>query len=241
MKMTSAKLKTIALVSMTIDHIGAILLSGVCGSFLMKWLMSAGIEFNRQYVYICFRSIGRIAFPIFAFLIVEGCLHTRNPKKYLIRLLLFALISEIPFDLALSGHFSMLSQNVFFTLFLGACMIFCFEKVKDKFDILTIAFMASILVCFSLIVTVTFTDYSYKGIIMIAIFYFFRKWKFAYFSIIFFQSLKWYYILCLFISVVLILLYNGERGKQNKWLFYIYYPAHQIILYLISQIIIKAG
>ena len=239
MEMTSAKLKTIALITMTIDHIGLVLLSGICGSNLAEYFSSIGIEFNQPLLYIFCRSVGRIAFPIFAFLITEGCIHTRNPQKYLFRLFLFALLSEIPFDLAQFGQINMHNQNVFFTLFFGACMILCFEKLKENLNFFSILYMIAVFLGFTLLSTITFSDYSYKGIIMIALFYFFRKWKFVYFSAIFFQSLKWYFMLGIFASIILIILYNGERGKQNKWVFYLYYPCHLLALYMISNLIIR--
>ncbi|NLC03985.1 MAG: TraX protein, partial [Tissierellia bacterium] len=90
-------LKIIALISMVIDHYGAIFQSGID----------------------IYRIIGRLAFPIYAFLLVEGYTHTRDVKKYGRRLLIFALVSELPFDLAFYGKLSFTHQNIFFTLFIG--------------------------------------------------------------------------------------------------------------------------
>ena len=233
--MTSAKLKTIAIVSMTIDHLaGTILWKRLC-PILIHFLSSIGFQISQMHLYLAFRSVGRIAFPIFAFLIVEGCRHTKDPKKYLIRLFLFACISELPFDYAISGRINIFSQNVFFTLFLGACMIICFEKPGCS-DLFRIAFHASIFVLFAIIATILHTDYSYMGIGMIAIFYFFAMMKPAYYIMAFFQGIRWYYILPIALSISLILLYNGKRGKQFKWFFYVFYPCHLLLFYILAAI-----
>ncbi len=220
-------LKMIAIITMLIDHIGAVL-------------------FPYQMV---FRYIGRIAFPIFVFLIVEGFFHTRNIHKYELRLLLFAAISEIPFDLAFNGavlEFS--SQNVFFTLFLGLLMLDLMKQAKNKmyWEIL-------ILVAFVLIAELLQTDYSGGGVLLIWWFYQFRNRPLVKFiglgavSWIFFGLIECWSLL----AVVPILLYNGERGFHGesglysgaanssgavllKYLFYIFYPAHLLILHFID-------
>jgi TraX protein. len=140
--MNTYRLKIIAITAMLIDHIGAILIS----------------PFTNYWLYVSCRAIGRLAFPIFVFLIVEGFYHTSNIRNYLMRLGAFAVISEIPFDLAfyrsnfgtdimtdISGMFvsttnfaSMLDrlsigQNVFFTLFLGLALISLIDMTEKKF------------------------------------------------------------------------------------------------------------
>lgn len=76
--------------------------------------------------------LGRISFPIFCFFIAQGLVLTSNAKKYLLRLLLFALVSEIPFDLAFYGRINPLAQNVFFTLFLGAGLIYSLIRIEER-------------------------------------------------------------------------------------------------------------
>ncbi len=140
--MDTYKLKILAIIAMLIDHIGAILISGT----------------NNYWLYFACRAVGRLAFPIFAFLIVEGLRHTRDVRKYLLRLLAFAAISEIPFDLAFyqfnyntdaisdigyifshPSYFGVIfnrlivGQNVFFTLFLGLLLITLFNMVDRRF------------------------------------------------------------------------------------------------------------
>lgn len=124
----SDALKIIAIVTMLIDHIGA--------SFLEKILYSGntGIPDYWYEVDTVLRSIGRTAFPIFAFLLVEGFFHTRSRKKYLGRLLLFAVLSEIPFNLAFHGFlFYPGSQNVFWTFCIGFLVIWGLEKLYGAY------------------------------------------------------------------------------------------------------------
>ena len=103
MKLDSFQLKWIAIITMLIDHVGAIFFPGN----------------------LVFRYVGRIAFPIFCFQLVEGFFHTRNIEKYMLRLGIFAIISEIPYDLAFRGNIlDFEHQNVFFTLFLGILMLY---------------------------------------------------------------------------------------------------------------------
>ena len=99
-------LKWIAIVSMLIDHMGAILFPQ----------------------YIEMRIVGRLAFPIYCFLLAEGAVHTSNIRRYEIRLLAFACLSDIPFDLAFFGGVTLEHQNVFFTLLLGVLVIEQFQK-----------------------------------------------------------------------------------------------------------------
>ena len=124
---SGSTLKMIAIVTMVIDHIGAAVLARLLmvnglgeldqtnADAIMLWLSANGALY---WTYTIMRMIGRVAFPIFCFLLVEGFLHTHDVKKYAMRLGLFALISEIPFDLAFSSKILEFNyQNVFFTLF----------------------------------------------------------------------------------------------------------------------------
>ena len=116
--MTAFHLKVIALASMIIDHMGAVF---------------------PEYFGFEFRIIGRLAFPIFVYLIAEGFRHTKRPEKFLARLAVFAIISEPPFDWAIHGGVEYFprgvdflnSTNIFYTLFLGGVAIYAFQKVKE--------------------------------------------------------------------------------------------------------------
>ena len=131
-KMTGSALKWIAILTMLIDHMAAALLDPlVYGGYYgkMHGLFFGSASQSTFIWYMIGRFIGRLAFPIFCFLLVEGITHTRDIKKYGARLALFALISEIPFDLALLGSLSFDAQNVFFTLLFGIVYLY---KVSAK-------------------------------------------------------------------------------------------------------------
>ena len=125
--LSGSALKCLALVTMIIDHVGVVLLknSGIV-------LLQTGL--GTLTLYTLTRKIGRLACPIYCFLLMEGFLHTQNRRKYGLRLLLFAIISEIPWNLEHTGTLRYASQNVFFTLLLGYCCILVYEKYRGQFS-----------------------------------------------------------------------------------------------------------
>ncbi len=210
-------LKLIAIITMTIDHIGYVLISTDTKEYLV------------------FRGIGRIAFPIFCFMIVEGFHHTKSPVNYLIRLLVFALVSEVPFDLAFFNDPLYLSyQNVFFTLALGLSALFCLEEMKIK------KWYALILLVIFAIAFFIKCDYGVGGVLLICMFYFTGNSKDKFWMQFLLSGLIFYLFfgkaeLLGLIGVVLIFFYNGKRGyNKAQWLFYFYYPLHLLVLHLIS-------
>lgn len=125
---SGSTVKITAVAAMVIDHVAAVVLLRV---LLADGYVNMAQEGVLYYVYQIMRSIGRVGFPVFCFLLVEGFQKTRDVRKYALRLIVYALISEIPFDLAVCGQFSLLAQNVYFTLFLGLfvlCTFRFFEK-----------------------------------------------------------------------------------------------------------------
>jgi len=206
-------LKWIAVIAMTVDHMGAIL-------YPTYWVL---------------RVIGRLSFPLFCFLIVLGVESTRNVKNYFIRLFLFALVSQFPFSLALGiGMFE--SLNVFFTLSFGVMFIH-FLKKKSPLSLLPI--LASFL---------NF-DYGIYGILMIGSMYVLREdIKLGTVSIVLLNFLflpVWPVQTFSLLTLPIILLYNNDlkmfeesKGKNaypfwRKYFFYVYYPLHLTLLYLI--------
>ena len=212
-KLTTFQLKCIAIISMAVDHTGAIL-------FPEK---------------IVLRYIGRLAFPIFCFLLVEGFFHTRDIYRYMKRILIFAFISEIPYDLAFRGTvLEFEHQNVFFTLFFGVLLMYVLGRAGEWPE----KVMEVLIVMW---VTVALhTDYSYKGILLIVLFYLLRNrrwlrtvagvaWNFIWNS-----SVQGYGAL----AMIPIAFYSGERGRSMKYFFYVFYPLHLLILYGIGRWVI---
>lgn len=218
---SGSTLKIIAILTMLIDHIGAMFLIG-------------------SELYTPSRIIGRIAFPIFCFLLVEGFLHTRNITRYAIRLLLFAILSEIPFDLAFEGKlFYWEYQNVYFTLFIGLMTVAAFAFVEEKLADKQVqcqltkglAMIAGMLIAYALK-----TDYGYMGVLTILVLYELRRNKIqamtgACVCLTCMSQLE----LATFVTLPLIGCYNGKRGLSLKYIFYIFYPAHLLILYLVGK------
>lgn len=209
--LTSFQLKMIAIAAMLIDHIGAVLYPEIPG----------------------LRCIGRLSFPIFCFLLAEGFCHTGNIKQYLMRLGIFAVLSEIPYDLALRKRLFVLEkQNVFFTLFLGLCMLWGISMTKIYVEkillIIIVMWLAEFL----------HTDYGFRGILLIGLFYLVRENR----TLTVFTGALWNFYSVSRIqywgsfSSILIGLYNGQKGKNIKYFFYLFYPLHLLILYSIWKI-----
>ncbi len=171
--LTTTNLKIIAILAMLIDHIGAV----VIPYFQSVYAHSLESFFWLQLMVTPMRLIGRIAFPIFAFLIVNGFFHTKDLKKYLIRLSLFALISEPFFDFGLFGrYFDAAHQNVFFTLAFGLVAIWGYDNLVKKKGA---NFIAGLFVaCIGFITVAMRTDYDFYGILTIFLIYlFFNSFK----------------------------------------------------------------
>ena len=151
-------LKLIACVTMFIDHAGAIL---VYSWYLSDYFTGGMHAMQLWTLYIVMRIVGRIAFPIYCLLLVEGAHYTRNPGKYALRLAIGVLLSEIPFDLALYGHFSWETNNVMVTLLLGFGMLMTMKKVTGLWKILLI-------IPWALAADLLKTDYAAHGILIIA-------------------------------------------------------------------------
>lgn len=218
--LSGSAIKTIAVITMLIDHIGAFILRDVSAAQSPLFLHGPSL-------YRLSRDIGRIAFPIYVFLLVEGAMHTRNRVKYGMNLFIFALVSEIPWNLVHSGTMKYAKQNVYFTLLLGYLGICCIEKFRDK------QWMQVILVLVLLYISNHLeADYGWRGYAFILIMYWFRYEKVA-------QAISgscWlYYEWKACFAFIPINMYNGERGyiKGNlKYFFYLFYPMHIFILYL---------
>lgn len=225
-------LKLLALVTMTIDHTAYVL---GCGD--LYWPM---------------RYIGRIAFPIYCFLLVEGYYHTRHVGKYAQRLGVMALVSELSFDLMCAGHFPDLNhQNVMFTLLLGLMAMWlldCGRKWVSKRveqpalrQVLTMLFGIPMAYFLAMVGNWMDVDYHKAGVLLIVLFYLLRGHLVplvAATALLLYHYYSAMEMMAL-VAFVPIALYNGQRGnipcgKAGQWFFYWYYPLHIGVLVVIA-------
>ena len=232
--MTAFTLKIIALTAMLIDHLAV-----VFPDVFPFW----------------FRGIGRLAYPIFVYLLAEGFRHTKAREKFLMRLLAFAIISEIPYDMAMGNAVNFAADtNIFYTLFLGGMAIFLCERLKERRGWQTMAVIAAILPTAILAELLT-ADYGGMGVLFIFAMYAIkpeiaRLAAMGGFALSQFIPLvtahsmgiavrvEYLFLLPFALATVpLVALYNGERGVNAKWLFYWFYPAHLAVLAVIAMMI----
>lgn len=231
---SGSTLKLIAIITMFIDHIGAILLE----PYLMAhWNEASSIPHFELIFQIdrVLRLIGRVAFPIFIFLILEGFSHTHNRKKYGLNLFLFALLSEIPFDLAFNGSFfDATYQNVMFTLLFGYLSIWIYES---NFKLFHIPFLKILgIVFFIWLANIMKTDYGAFGVFAIILLYYMKKQRKYFYPIGVFLFL-WEVTAPL--AFLIIHKYNGTRGLKLKYFFYLFYPVHILLLGCIRIFILR--
>lgn len=232
--MTTTKLKWTALFTMIIDHIGLLFFPS----------------------YTIIRIVGRVSFPIFAFLLAQGFSHTHSKFQYLLRLGMFAIIAEIPYDLCFSQTaFNWEKQSIMVELFIGFLALICLEKAMYK-NFLWI--FGSILAL--ILSLVAHASYGVYGIAIIMAFYAFRKTRGA--DILAFLALTYafygitnyslaflgqsYTLLQIndvqmyaCIAAVPLAIYNGKLGKKpSKWMFYIVYPVHLLILWFSYYVLV---
>lgn len=233
--LTAAQLRWTALMAMLLDHLWATVVPG-----------------NQWMTY-----VGRIAFPIFAFQIVEGFLHTSDLRRYALRLLAFACLSEIPFDLMYaSAAFYPFHQNVMFTLLLGLLAVRGLDRARQERTAKAVALAVLGLLGAWLLATAGMTDYGGMGILTVAVFYVFRGFPLArlgqavclvLLNMVFFQgeylpvevfehTLELQTQGFALLALIPIWLYGGERGRGGRALqygSYVFYPLHMLALYLI--------
>ena len=227
-------LKIIAVLSMAIDHVGAAIFLPYVSYLFQTGAPQAETVYQ---VYWVLRDIGRLAFPIYCFLLTEGFFHTSSRIKYARNLLLFALISEIPFDLALFGEpFYWEGQNVYWTLFFGLFGMMIMQKIwETEWQMVLKAVLMGIAAagCIALGYALQ-TDYDAYGVAAILVMYVLRRFRLIGFTagvliLIWMSDVEVYALFAL----PLVFLYNGERGRQKKWFFYSFYPAHFLVLYVV--------
>lgn len=201
--MTGFQLKLLAMLAMTADHIGAVFFPEIP---LLRW-------------------IGRLAMPVLCFFIGEGFRHTRSPRRYLLRLTGFALLSELPFDLAFYGGIEWGHQNVYFTLALGLLALWAIQSrgMEGWLLALTAALAAELLGC----------DYGMYGVLLILLLDRFHRARSEQLAAAALLNLAFFGLQTQTLSLIalpLLWLYNGKRGRDDRRLSYLYYPAHLCVL-----------
>jgi hypothetical protein len=225
--MTGFDLKIFAAVAMLIDHIGA---------YLFPDLM-------------ILRIIGRFSLPVFAWFIAEGCRHTRSIRNYSLRLAIAAVVAEPCVDFVTTGSFAMdwSSQNIMLTLLFGVLSIWAFQRLGDM------AGGAAALLCCSLAQLFN-CEYKWYGVVLVLLFYYCNKvsWQAIGYLIL---SLLWKWDMLIgwitndqlhyywewphqlwgVLAFIPLALYNGKPGVRSKWFFYIFYPAHLLLIGLLAH------
>lgn len=257
-EISHSTLKIIACVIMLLDHVGACVLA----RFILSHQIYSGGQLiplegdalmSLFKVYQVFRYTGRIAFPIFCYGIVEGFLRTKNVKKYALRIFIFAIISEVPFDLAFTGStFYNGYQNVGFTLLIGLFVIWAISIIEEKFPELkdengwpvsrknsAIRVILSFAVLFAGAALAFFmhTDYKHYGVLTIAVIYVLRNNKVfamlaATFILVYFTGGDSGMEITAMLATPLLLMYRGKMGKDMKYFFYGFYPVHLFLIWL---------
>ncbi len=227
--LSASVLKWIAIVTMLIDHTGAAVVQP-----LFYRVQPGPLADFLSAAYPVMRGIGRIAFPIFCFLLVEGFSHTRSAKKYALRLLVFALLSELPFDFALANELiSPRHQNVYFTLLIGLLVMmgvsyFANRPVAHKAQSwLYLLCQGAIAAGGLFLAKYLYTDYGFKGVFLIEVLYFLRLDRRVQ---ILFGAIAISWELYGPLGFLPVCFYNGKRGRQMQYFFYWFYPAHLVLL-----------
>lgn len=224
--LNGAQLKYIAFISMLIDHANkAIILPYLeVGSTLSK-------------ISTVFDILGRIAFPLFSFFIVEGFFRTHSRKKYLLNLLFFAIVSEVPYDMFSSKVFlEFRLNNVLFSLALSLITIWILDEIRNKFEekigkkwlffslpLLLVMYFASLVVS---------GDYGFHAILTAFFFYILYEKPVASALLAYITIIKEVWSI---LGFGLTIMYNGKKGKQNKIFNYLFYPAHLLLLGLLRM------
>ena len=228
--LSGAALKYIAMASMLADHIGFVVLqrAGICEGFA-----------------VILRMVGRIAFPVYCFLLVEGFLHTRSRRNYFLRLILFAFISEIPFDLAaFNCLWAPNYQNVFFMLSAAFCVLWGLEKAEQAKKCGRLK-QAAVIAAGCAVARLIRADYDVVGIAFVVAFYYFRNdrgRRADAAAVIGFLETLGNTMGAGMLSAIPIYLYNGRKGQAgNKYIFYWFYPVHLLALFLVRWLWIGIG
>lgn len=239
--MTGFTLKIIACAAMFADH------------------LAKALDMKGPALFILSHIAGRIAFPLFCFLLVEGFFYTRDVRRYFLGVLILGIVSEPVFDLVLHGSwFYTDAQNTCFTLALGLAMFASLDRIREwrpsDYRIDGALQIAAILI-FAIAAWLLRTDYGAQGIGALAAFYCGRAQEFGTRRHKPFPTIGWsfssYVAACVFLNldgfsepaaflcIPVLLLYNGRRGMKKpaaKYAFYLFYPLHLLLIHALCRV-----
>ena len=259
-RLRSDTLKIIAMVCMLIDHIGAGILEQI-------YMTTADIDLAQKIrdIDLVFRGVGRIALPIFAYQIAVGMIYTKSKIKYIRRLAIFSVVSEIPFNLiACRKLFDFSHQNVMITLLLGALAIWGIEWFSKESKWKRAIFNTTLVTVLSIVAELLHTDYGAKGVIIVAVIYIIKTesdyansadgitlmaaiFMVEVFVITYLRTKNIHSTMSYCSSEIyalfafpIIYMDSGVRkgGKVLKWIGYWFYPAHLMIVYIVSRLLV---
>lgn len=260
--LTGNTVKLIAVSAMFIDHFCKIVLQWLLANYWEPMMFAGDIteeHFRKIDTFIRFdlQGVGTIAFPLFCFLLAEGFQHTKNRKRYIGMMLVFAIISEIPFGIGFFANYSMEEgsfpfywnyQNIYFTLFLSLISLAFVDHFSTNSELRNERIKAIVLQVISVaviaaIAEVTCCDYGLMGIVFVVAFYVCRKsrvYQVLMFLLAYMLSTGNQPTIFVLLACIIILLYNRERGRLKiKYFVYAFYPVHIIMLYFVMVILEK--
>ena len=243
-------LKAVACLAMLLDHIGYGILYPMYTATASGGTLTSVEQSNGLYgAYFLLRTVGRIAFPIFCFLLVEGFYRTRSRKRYALRLAIGALLAEIPYDLMCYGALHWQQQSVMVTLLLGFGALAAMGRCKSP------GLKALTALPFAVAAEVLGADYGWVGVATVLLFEISRySWRraliifcgllvlghYAGGAVLWFGNISVPLQAFSALAVLFLMLYDGRKvnaGKAFQWAWYLFYPAHMLAIYLIGQLI----
>ena len=227
--LSGSAIKMIAVLSMIVDHAAKIVLRD-CTSLYEPLFHVGHTDVSWQFIMQC--MIGRIAFPLFAFLVVEGYSHTRSVRRYARTLLFFAILSIVPWSVMHGSYFSLSSQNVLFTLLLGVLSIHAIERLSSRKAVAAVGVAL-------LTAWLTRCDYGAAGVAFVVLLHLLRHRRLyqglAAVATFFTRKTQ----MCAVLAILPMAMYNGRRGFVHgavaKYAFYAFYPLHIVLLVLLRN------
>lgn len=222
-----AMLKYIAMICMLCDHIGMLFFEPFAGKSALF-----GEVFD-----VPLRTLGRWSFPLFLFCLIQGYFHTHNKVAYAKRLLIAAVLAEIPYDFGTTGHcFVWTQNNIMWTMGMIVFMCLLYDKAREQKELcVRICYCGIIWSVFAWLAYFTHVEYGFAAITAATVLYFYReKQTFGYGLSLLVLTILFSPVEALALPTVLLIhFYNQQKGKQFKYLFYVFYPLHLVILQII--------